>query len=439
MPKRWILFFSATFLILAACQSNLPEEPPVPPAPTLASPAINTAVPVNTPLPDPVISEDAEPTQPVPTDAAPTEIPPTPTPTITPIPENPVSSITLEPVVSGLLQPLYVTHAFDERLFIVEQAGTIRVFQDGQLLPTPFLDIQDPVGSTSNEQGLLGLAFHPNYQENGLFFLNYTDTNGHTNIARYHVSDDPNVADPASGQILLTIQQPFANHNGGMIAFGPDGYLYVGMGDGGSQGDPQGNGQNPGTLLGSILRLDIDSADGSYTIPADNPFAADATARPEVWAYGFRNPWRFSFDRLTNDLFIADVGQNTWEEVSWLENDTPAGQNFGWNHMEGNHCYTANCDPASFVPAIFEYDHTFGCSISGGYIYRGEQFLSLYGNYFAADFCTGTIWGVFPQPDGSWQSTIVNQSGLPINSFGEDVNGELYIIARTGQILQIRP
>jgi glucose/arabinose dehydrogenase len=440
MRKLFVLVLTITLLCLAACQNNQPAETAVSPDPTLAVPVINTAVPpTNTPPPPPVIDEEATPTQPAPTDAPPTEPPPTPTPTITPIPENPVSSISLEPIVSGLIQPLYLTHAFDDRLFIVEQAGTIRILQEGALLPTPFLDILDPVGSNSNEQGLLGLAFHPNYQENGFFFLNYTDVSGNTNIVRYRVSSDPNVADPASGQILLTIPQPFANHNGGMIAFGPDGYLYVGMGDGGSQGDPQGNGQNPGTLLGSILRLDVDSADGSYTIPADNPFVDDPNARPEVWAIGLRNPWRFSFDRLTGDLFIGDVGQNTWEEVSWLASGTPGGQNFGWNQMEGNHCYTANCNPANFKPAIFEYNHTLGCSISGGYIYRGKQFLSLYGNYFAADFCSGTIWGVFQQPDGRWQSTIVYQSGLPITSFGEDVHGELYVVARTGQILQIRP
>lgn len=436
--RKFVILFSLLLLLLTACGSDEPAETTaVSPEPTLAQPVINTAVPAtNTSLPAPVIEETTEPTA---TDTPPTAVPPSPTPTETPIPENPVSSITLEPVISGLVQPLYLTHAFDDRLFIVEQAGTIRILQNGELLPTPFLDIMDPVGSNGNEQGLLGLAFHPNYQENGYFFLDYTDVNGRTNIARYRVSDDPNVADPASGQILLTIPQPYENHNGGMIAFGPDGYLYIGMGDGGSQGDPENNGQNPGTLLGSILRLDVDSADGSYTIPADNPFINDTSARPEVWAYGLRNPWRFSFDRLTDDLFVADVGQNTYEEVSWLAAGTPGGQNFGWNYMEANHCYRSGCNPADFVPAIFEYDHTQGCSISGGYIYRGQQFLSLYGNYFVADFCLGTIWGVFQNPDGSWQSSVVNQSGLPINSFGEDVNGELYVIARTGQILQIRP
>jgi glucose/arabinose dehydrogenase len=442
MRKFIIFFLSLTLLFLAACQSSTPEETAVLPDPTLAQPVINTAVPpTQTPPPPPVISEEVpnDPVEPTTTSAPPTEVPPTPTPTVTPIPKNPVNSINLEPVVSGLVQPLYVTHAFDDRLFILEQNGIIRIYQNGDLLPTPFLDVTGPVGYNSNEQGLLGLAFHPNYQENGFFFLNYTDENGRTNIARYRVSNDPNVADPASAQILLTIPQPFANHNGGMIAFGPDGYLYVGMGDGGSQGDPQGNGQNPGALLGSLLRLDVTSTDGSYTIPADNPFIDNPNARPEVWATGFRNPWRFSFDRVTGDLFVADVGQNMWEEVSWLANGTPGGQNFGWNVMEANHCYTANCNPDDFVPAIFEYDHTRGCSISGGYIYRGEQFLSLYGNYFAADFCSGTIWGVFQNPDGSWQSTIVHQSGIPINSFGEDANGELYVVARTGQILQIRP
>ena len=442
MRKFFILLVSFTLLFLAACQASEPEATAVPAEPTLGNPVINTAVAAtNTPPPPPVITDEtaSNTAQPTATEAPPTELPPSPTPTVTPIPENLVSSIRLEPVVSGLTQPLYVTHAFDDRLFIVEQDGLIKIFQDGALLPTPFIDLTEPVGYNSNEQGLLGLAFHPNYQENGYFFVDYTDLNGRTNIARYRVTDDPNVADPASGQILLTIPQPFENHNGGMIAFGPDGYLYIGMGDGGSQGDPQNNGQNPGTLLGSILRLDVDSADGSYTIPADNPFINDANARPEVWGYGLRNPWRFSFDRLTDAMFIADVGQNTWEEVSWLAAGTPAGQNFGWNFMESNHCYRANCDPESFVPAIFEYDHTLGCSITGGYIYRGEQFLSLYGNYFAADFCTGTIWGVIQNPDGSWQSNVVNPGVIGINSFGEDVNGELYVVARTGEIFHIQP
>ena len=442
MHKLLILFFGLTLLALAACQTNDTSETAVA-TPTPGSPVINTAVPpTETPLPAPEISSDSATaiTEPAATDAPPTAVPPTATPTETPIPENPVNSISLEPIITrGLIQPLYLTHAFDERLFIVEQAGTIRIYQDGELLETPFLDIQDPVGSNSNEQGLLGLAFHPQYQENGTFFLNYTDNDGHTNIVRYHVSDDPNIADPTSGQILLTVPQPFANHNGGMVAFGPDGYLYVGLGDGGSQADPQGNGQNPATLLGSILRLDVDSADGSYTIPADNPFVDDPNARPEVWAFGLRNPWRFSFDRLNGDLFIADVGQNTWEEVSWQASGTRSGQNYGWNVMEGNHCFSANCFPGEFTPAIFEYDHANGCSISGGYVYRGQQFLSLYGNYFTADFCSGIIWGVFQQPDGNWQSTVVHESGLPINSFGEDVHGELYVVARTGRIFQIRP
>ncbi|WP_420645694.1 PQQ-dependent sugar dehydrogenase [Candidatus Leptofilum sp.] len=442
--RKFIIFcIGVTLLLLAACQGNELGDTAVTSQETPTPPIVNTAVPpTNTPPPPPVIEEEAvaaDPTQEPATNVPPTEAPPTATPTVTPIPENLVSSISLEPVVSGLNQPLYVTHAFDDRLFIVEQDGLIKIFQDGALLPTPFIDLTGSVGYNSNEQGLLGLAFHPSYQENGYFFVNYTDENGRTNIARYRVTEDLNVADPASGQILLTIPQPFANHNGGMVAFGPDGYLYVGMGDGGSQGDPQNHGQNPGTLLGSILRLDVDSADGSYTIPADNPFINDPNARPEVWAYGFRNPWRFSFDRATDDLFIADVGQNNWEEVSWLTNGTPAGQNFGWNPMEGNHCYQSSCDPAAFVPAIFEYDHTQGCSISGGYVYRGEQFLSLYGNYFVSDFCSGIIWGIFQNADGRWQSTVVYESNLNINSFGEDANGELYVVARTGQILQIRP
>ena len=408
---------------------------------TPTSPIINTAVPAtSTPLPDPIVTDsDDNPTAPA-TDAPATEVPPTIAPTETAVPASPVSSISLEPIITrGLVQPLFVTHAYDDRLFIVEQAGTIRIFQDGALLDTPFLDILDPVGSNSNEQGLLGMAFHPNYPENGTFFLNYTDVDGRTTIARYQVSDDPNIADAASEQILLTVPQPFANHNGGMIAFGHDGYLYVGLGDGGSQADPEGHGQNPATLLGSILRLDVDSDEGSYTIPADNPFINDPNGRPEVWAFGFRNPWRFSFDKLTGDIFIADVGQNKWEEVSWQAFGNRSGQNYGWNLMEGNHCFRDNCIAGEFTPAIFEYDHDHGCSISGGYIYRGQQFPSLTGNYFVGDFCSGTIWSVFQQPDGNWQSAIILESDLPITSFGEDANGELYVVARTGRIFQIRP
>jgi glucose/arabinose dehydrogenase len=436
MRKISLLFLSLTLLALAACQTTeLPEPTP---------PVINTAVPPsNTPLPEPAISTaTAEPTV-EPTQLAATDIPSTEIPakaTATAVPENLVSSITLEPIITrGLTQPLFLTHAFDDRLFIVEQPGTIRIFQDGTLLETPFLELLDIVGSESNEQGLLGLAFHPNYQQNGLFFLNYTNNDGNTTIARYRVSSDPNVADLASVQILLTIPQPFANHNGGMIAFGPDGYLYVGMGDGGSQGDPQGNGQNRATLLGSLLRLDVDSADGSYTIPADNPFVGNPEWRPEVWAYGLRNPWRFSFDRLNGDLFITDVGTRSWEELNWQAGGTPGGQNFGWSIMEGSDCLVENCNPADFTQAIFEYETSRGCAVTGGYIYRGQRFPSLTGNYFMGDFCAGIIWSIFQQPDGSWQSAIVAESGQLITSFGEDVNGELYLVARTGQVLQIRP
>lgn len=448
MRRSFILTVVILLIALVACQSN--ESPETAPSagsgeavstdtinPTPTPPIINTAVSTtNTPLPDPIITEDEPESSATETTASPTETPGPPTA----VPASPVSSISLEPIITrGLIQPLYLTHAFDERLFIVEQAGTIRIFQDGALLETPFLEILDIVGSDSNEQGLLGLAFHPNYQENGIFFLNYTDNNGDTNIARYRVSDDPNIADPTSEQILLTVPQPFANHNGGMIAFGPDGYLYVGLGDGGSQDDPQNNGQNPATLLGSILRLDVNSADGRYTIPADNPFVDDPNGLPEVWAFGLRNPWRFSFDRLNGDLYIADVGQDMWEEVSWQAAGTAGGLNFGWNVLEGNHCFQGSCEPTNFTPAIFEYDHSQGCSISGGYVYRGQAFPNLNGNYFVGDFCSGIIWGVFQQPDGRWQSTIVNESSLPITSFGEDVNGELYVIARNGRIMQIRP
>ena len=253
------------------------------------------------------------------------------------------SGFTLESFASGFTRPLYVTHAGDGsgRLFVVEQGGMIWVLQDGQQLDTPFLDVSDRVspealGSGYSERGLLGLAFHPNYAENGVFFINYTDRNGTSVTSRFSVSaDDPNVADAASEEQLLMVEQPFANHNGGHLAFGPDGYLYLALGDGGSGGDPQNNAQNLSTLLGTILRLDVD-ADEGYAIPDDNPFVAQDDARPEIWAWGLRNPWRFSFDRETGDLYIADVGQNEWEEVNFQPASSPGGENYGWNPYEGS-------------------------------------------------------------------------------------------------------
>ncbi|MCB8987684.1 MAG: PQQ-dependent sugar dehydrogenase [Ardenticatenaceae bacterium] len=367
----------------------------------------------------------------------------------TPIPGSqsitPVTSISLFPVVTeGLDEPLYLTNAGDERLFVVEKGGTIRIVQDGRLLPEPFLDIRDRVNARSSERGLLSVAFHPDYAQNGRFFVNYTNRAGDTAVSAFQVTADPNRADAASEQNLLTVAQPFPNHNGGQLQFGPDGYLYAGMGDGGSGGDPQGNGQNPATLLGALLRLDVDQAanGAAYGIPADNPFTNDSSRRPEVWAFGLRNPWRFSFDRATDDLLLADVGQNQWEEVNFLPAGSQGGRNFGWNIMEGAHCYgSANCDQTGLTLPVYDYQHENGrCSVTGGYVYRGQQFPALTGNFFFADYCSGEIWSavVGMETDGRWTANRVLSTPSRIASFGEDVHGELYVVDITSGIYQIR-
>ncbi len=429
--------------MLAACQptaendlptADLPDEELQPTAP-VAVVATATAVPTQPPTFTP---------SPAPTDAPPTSTPTpsiTPTPTVTPIPAAPATRITLQRVTDySFFKPTYLTHAGDDRLFVTEQQGVIRIIQDGQVLSEPFLYIVDQVGSTQYEQGLLSVAFHPNYAENGRFFINYTNLSGDTVISAWRASpDNPNVADYGSEQILLTIRQPYANHNGGQIKFGPDGYLYVGMGDGGSANDPLGSGQDLNTLLGKMLRLDVDFNPDGYAIPPDNPFVNEA-ARNEIWAYGVRNPWRFTFDRLTGDLFMADVGQNLWEEINWQPASSAGGENYGWNVMEAGHCFTnSGCDQSDLVLPIFEYSHELGCSVTGGYVSRGMEDLALYGNYVLADFCQGTIWSLFPNGDGSWQSNVVYQGAGNVSSFGEDVNGGLYVVDQLGSVYRIRP
>ena len=283
------------------------------------------------------------------------------------------AGIELEPVITGLDRPVAITNAGDgsDRLFITLLGGQIRIFDGQQILAQPFLDISSLVTS-GGEQGLFSVAFHPDYANNGWLYVDYTDLNGNTVIASYSISADPNIVDPASAAILLSISQPFANHNGGQLQFGPDGYLYIGMGDGGSGGDPQNNAQTLSTLLGKMLRIDVDGAP-PYSIPADNPFINDPVAREEIWALGLRNPWRFSFDRQTGDLFIADVGQSTLEEVDFQPSHSTGGANYGWRLMEGSDCYnpTTNCNNGMLTLPILEYDHSLGCSITGGYRYRG--------------------------------------------------------------------
>jgi glucose/arabinose dehydrogenase len=335
-----------------------------------------------------------------------------------------------QPVVSGLPAAVDVQNAGDGsgRLFVVEKAGRIRIVQDGTPLPDPFLAIPGRVGSSSTEQGLLGLAFHPDFARNGFFYVNYTDVSGNTVIARYQVSaDDPNRADPGSEKILLRADQPFANHNGGCLAFGPDGYLYIGLGDGGSGGDPYGNAQNTGVLLGKMLRIDVDNGD-PYAIPPDNPFAAGG-GRPEIWAVGLRNPWRFSFDRLTGDLYIADVGQDRWEEVDHVLSGPQALLNLGWNALEATHPYQGSLPAGSLTGPVAEYSHSNNrCSVTGGYVYRGTGLPEWQGVYLFADYCTGEVFGMIRTAEDSWTTQVLFSTGVKVTTFGQDEAGELYLV-----------
>src|SRR6266487_1995976 len=366
---------------------------------------------------------------------SPTTISDIATPSPLPASETPAGAATFpdpnayqwQPIISGLQRPDDLQADGSGRLFVLQKVGRIRIIQDGQLLETPFLDISSKVGSSGNEQGLLGLAFHPQYAQNGRFFVNYTDNNGDTVLARFQVSSDPNVADPNSEVKLLGVDQPFPNHNGGVLTFGPDGYLYAGLGDGGSQGDPNGNGQNTNVLLGKILRLDVDSAD-PYAVPTDNPFGN------EIWAYGLRNPWRISFDRATGDLYIGDVGQNMWEEIDFLPKGSPGGANFGWSFREGAHDYKGG-GPEGLIETIAEYSHPEGgCSVIGGYVYRGSM-SEWNGIYLYGDYCTGMIWGLI-HSDSGWQKQLLFDLDVNITSFGQDQSGELYLVSDNGGIFR---
>ncbi|MEA2621992.1 MAG: hypothetical protein QOH61_902, partial [Chloroflexota bacterium] len=323
-------------------------------------------------------------------------------------------------------------------LLVVEQAGTIRVVAaDGSVQADPFLDISKRV-LAGGEQGLLGLALHPDYEANGRFFVDYTRRpDGATVIAEFTANEG--IGDPGSGRVLLTIPQPFANHNGGMVAFDRAGMLVIGMGDGGSGGDPQGNGQNPQALLGKLLRIDVDGGD-PYAIPPDNPFATSAGALPEIWALGMRNPWRFSFDRETGDLFVGDVGQGAWEEID-AEPALAGGRNYGWNVMEGTHCFgSSSCNQEGLTLPVAEYDHGSGCAVTGGYVYRGSAFPALRGGYVLSDACTGSLW-VLSAADaiatGSAPLALAGETGLSVSSFGEDDAGELYVVDLGGSILKL--
>lgn len=359
-------------------------------------------------------------------------------------------SVTLLPIVSrgslsmlsfppSLKSPVFLTHARDQsgRLFIVEQPGTIRILERGKLLEVPFLDIKERV-IFEGEQGLLGLAFHPEYRLNGRFFVNYTrKDDGATVIAEYHRSEPMDLAGREE-RILLLIPQPYPNHNGGMIAFGPDGYLYIGMGDGGSGGDPQNRAQNKNELLGKLLRIDVNNL-VPYGIPTDNPFVKSKEEH-EVFAIGLRNPWRFSFDRETGYLWLADVGQNRWEEVNVVRK----GGNYGWRVMEGFHCFNLPepCGKENFISPLLEYDHQGGrCSITGGYVYRGRSVSELAGLYIYGDYCSGEIFAVHTAKDGRivGEPWLLAKSKMRISSFGEDDAGEIYVLDHKGAVYQLAP
>ena len=350
----------------------------------------------------------------------------------------------LQTVVTGLSSPLYVTTPPGDisRLFIVEQTGAIRIVKDGTLLPAPFLDLSGRIVA-GGEQGLLGLAFDPEYATTGMFVVHYTDPAGDTHLSTFQVTADPDVADPASEQVILAADQPYPNHNGGQVVFGPDGFLYLGLGDGGAANDPEGRGQDLTELLGSILRLDVQGGP-SYAVPPDNPFVGQAGVLPETWSYGLRNPWRFSFDRATGDLYIADVGQNQFEEVDVASAAGGAGRgaNYGWSVMEGSHCLTGDqCDQTGLTLPAFEYDHGQGCSITGGYVYRGAAIPQLQGVYFFGDFCQGWVRSFRYSVEGAIELTDwpTLRPGGQITSFGEDSAGELYVVTGNGGVYKVVP
>jgi len=344
------------------------------------------------------------------------------------------SSIALQPILKHQFsKPVFLTASPDDtlRLFVVEQEGRILIVKGDTVLPTPFLDIAKKL-STGGERGLLGLAFHPYFSSNGRLFVNYTRAqDGATVIAEYHASSNPYQV-TLKESVLLVIPQPYGNHNGGMIAFGPDHYLYIGMGDGGSGGDPANYAQNRNELLGKVLRIDVDQQH-PYGIPPDNPFVK-GNGRPEIFAWGLRNPWRFSFDRETGDLWAGDVGQNAWEEIDVIK----VGENYGWRLLEGTHCFNpeTHCRQVpKFVDPVTEYAHEQGrCSVTGGYVYRGEKIPDLVGTYVFGDFCSGEIWGF---RNGKRQ--ILQSTDLQISSFGEDGDGELYVLGYGGEIVRMMP
>jgi glucose/arabinose dehydrogenase len=413
-PALWT-WFSVVALALAACS---PADPP----PTTAMP---------TPSP-------------VPSTPAPHTTSPHPTADATPRPEPP-QAVEVQAMTEGLHAPISITHAGDAsgQLYVNEQDGRIMIVEPtGTLDPQPFLEIQARVGA-GGERGLLGLAFHPDFAQNGRFFVHYSAAgSGDTVLSEFRAEEDRGLRD--SEQILLTVSQPAGNHNGGQLAFGPDGHLYMALGDGGGGGDTFDQGQDPFTLLGTLLRLDV-SQPGEYRVPPDNPFADGVDGAPEVWAWGLRNPWRFSFDRETGDLYIADVGQNAWEEVNRQPASSPGGENYGWPLMEGSHCFAIDpCEDEDLTGPIVEYaNDQENCSVTGGYVYRGSASPSLTGSYLFGDYCSGHIFLVAPDelaaatPGQPLTPRVVARTDLQISAFGEDEAGEVYVANHRGAIYRI--
>lgn len=414
-------------LLFAACA---PSEPPSTqqPGANAAAPPTPTTAPAHKPASTPATASETS--------------TPAPEPESQQWPAWP--AITLIETMSGLRNPVDLGHAKDGsgRIYVVEQIGLVQAFDDGVIGQSPFMDIRDRV-SCCGERGLLGIAFPADFSNTRTLYVNYTTTDPgslHTRVSRFHLYPDVHQVDPDSEEILMQFHQPWRNHNGGQIAFGPDGYLWIGTGDGGSAADPQDNGQKGQTLLGKLLRIDVSAAtDAPYAIPPDNPFIGNDDFLDEIWAYGLRNPWRFSFDRDTGDLYIADVGQNAWEEVNFQPAGSPGGENYGWRIMEGLHCFnpSSGCPTEGLTMPVVEYDRISGLSITGGYVYRGQDHPAMQGIYLFADYVTGNIWGL-KQVNGVWESELLLDSPYNVSSFGEDEAGNLYLLHYSGTIFQVQ-
>jgi glucose/arabinose dehydrogenase len=424
--------------LAAACAANTDTATTLP-APT-NSPA--TAIPVTIVATQTAPAPAATPGPVDPTSTVNTESTSTPIPqaTATNLPAPATVSVVLQKIVDGLEPLTYLTYAGDNtrRLYLITKPGRILVYENGSVRSQPFLNISDRVGSTGYEQGLLSAAFSPHYASDNTFYVYYTNKLGSIVVSRFTAARDTATADSNSEQILLTIEKSYNNHNGGQLQFGPDGMLYIGTGDGGSERDPFNIGQNTSVLLAKLLRVDVSQAGKPYTIPADNPKLGGG-ARPETWAYGLRNPWRFSFDRTTGDLYIADVGQDKYEEIDLQPAGDHGGENYGWSLYEGFEPYKGNGGSAGLTMPIYAYGHDLGCAIVGGYVYRGAQIAGLDGAYLYSDNCSGHIWSLRRGSDGKWQNALLVESGPNISSFGEDAAGELYVIALTGAIYEIIP